>query len=219
MVFVIGDLVCTVMVLVGLVVLLFLLLLPKIGEWRRGQGDTKGMLVAVMLALIVVTGSYTVWLVLDYRDWTTSRELEYNLNITAPADAIGVVLVPVTVNEDLRDVLEASPGASIELVDTEHGEALKVVFQGNVSVHGRLERTEDFDDYRMTMFSRTVKPGVQRYWFHFDGGDTSNGTVGVELRLVHNSIYLWESYRADLVLEEGWAERNVLGEYEEWYYG
>jgi hypothetical protein len=172
-----------------------------------------------MVALIVVTGSYTAWLVLDYRDWTTSRELEYSLNITAPPDSIGVVLVPVTLNQDLRDALEASPGATIEVVDTVHGEALKVVFQGNVSVHGRLERREDFEDYRMTMFSQTVRAGVQRYWFHFDGGDTSNGTARVEFRLVHNSIYVYESYRADLVLEEGWAERNVLGEYEEWYYG
>ena len=219
MAFVIGDLVCTVMILVGLIVLLFLLLLPKIIEWRRGEGDTRGLLVAVMLVLILAVGSYTTWLVLDYREWTENRELEYYLNVTAPDGAIGVVLVPVTINEDLQEALEVSPGGAIELVDTEYGKALRVVFQGNVTVRGKLEWREEFDEYHLTMLNDHHLPTSHMYWFAFDGDGATNGTVGVELSLVHTSIYKFESYKANLVLEEGWSEHKVLWDYQEWYYG
>jgi hypothetical protein len=218
MVFVIGDLVCTVMILVGLVVILFLLLMPKVVEWRRGEGDRKGIVV-VMVVLMLVVGGYTTWLVLDYREWTDTRELEYSLNITAPDGAIGVLHVPVTVNEDLRDALEVSPGGSMELVDTEHGRALRVVFSGNVTVHGHLEAREEFDPYDLTMESTGHLPGTYRYWFHFDGDTATNGTVGVELELVHSSIYKYESFQVDLQLEEGWSEQKVLWDYQTWYYG
>jgi hypothetical protein len=219
MAFVIGDLVCTVIVLVGLVVLLFLLLMPKVVEWRRGSGGSKGLVVAVMVVLMLAVGGYTTWLVLDYKEWTESRELEYSLNITAPDDSIGILLVPVTVNQDLRDALEVSPGGSIGLVDTEHGKALRVVFQGNVTVRGRLEWRQEFDDYHLTMASQDHIPGTNRFWFHFDGNTATNGTVGIELALVHTSIYKFETFRADLQLDEGWSEQKVLWDHQEWYYG
>jgi len=219
MAFVIGDLVCTVMILVGLVVLLFLLLLPKVVEWRRGDGDTRGLLVVVMMVLILAVGSYTTWLVLDYREWTDTRELEYYLNVTVPDGAIGVVTVPVTVNEDLLEVLEVSPGGSIELVDTEFGKALRIVYQGNVTVHGRLKWREEFDDYHLSMRNTEHLPGTHRYWFQFDGDGTANGTVGIELDLVHTSIFKYESYRADIEIGEGWSEHKVLWDRQEWYYG
>jgi hypothetical protein len=219
MVFVIGDLVCTVMILVGLVVLLFLLLLPKVAEWRQGGGDSKGLLVVVMLVLIIAVGSYTTWLVLDYREWTDTRELEYYLNVTAPEGAIGVVMVPVTVNEDLLEVLEVSPGGSIELIDTDFGKALRIVFSGNVTVHGRLVRQEEFTTYHLSMRNTEHLPGTRNYWFHYDGDEASNSTVGIELDLVHNSIFKYESYRTDIAIGEGWSEHKVLWDLQEWYYG
>lgn len=219
MVFVIGDLVCTVMILVGLVAVLFLLLVPKVVEWRRHGGDSRRLLVVLMSVLIVLVAGYTTWLVLDYREWTESRTLDYSVNITAPEGAIGVVTVPVTVNADLRQALEASPGASFEIVDTEHGEGLRITYRGSASVSGHLEWREEFDPYRLTMFERSAAPGVHVYWFHHEAGTGSNGTVDVEFRMVHNSIYVRESYLADLTLEEGWSEREVMGEYQEWYYG
>jgi hypothetical protein len=220
MAFVIGDLVCTVIVLVGLTVLLFLLLLPKVVEWRRGDGgDRRSLLVAVMAVLIIVVASYTTWLVLDYRDWTDTRQLDYSLNITAPPDTVGVLMVPVTVNADLREALEVSPGGSIELVDTEYGKALRVVFSGNVTVHGHLERERELPDYHLTMESQEHIPGTNRYWFHLDTDGDTNGTVGVELSLVHTSIYKYESFKADLVIGEGWSEHKVMWDHQEWYYG
>ncbi|UCC92352.1 MAG: hypothetical protein JSW25_06670 [Thermoplasmata archaeon] len=218
MVFVIGDLVCTVMILVGLVVILFLLLVPKMAEWRKGEGDRRTLLV-VMVVLMVAMAGYTTWLVLDYREWTDTRELEYSLNVTAPPDAIGVLMVPVTVNKDLRDALEVSPGGSMELVDTENGEALRVVFQGNVTVRGHLVAREEFEAYDLTMEAQGHLPGTYRYWFHFDGDAATNGTVEIELELVHNSIYKYESFRAGVRLDEGWTERKVLWDHQEWYYG
>ncbi|NIW83944.1 MAG: hypothetical protein GWN18_15595, partial [Thermoplasmata archaeon] len=67
-----------------------------------------------------------------------------------------------------------------------------MVFQGNVTVTGRLERMGEFDDYHLTMVSTQHLPGTHRYWFHFEGDEATNGSVGVELALVHNSIYLYE---------------------------
>lgn len=217
--FVIGDLVCTVMILVGLVAVLFLLLVPKVVEWRRQGGDGRRPVVVVMSVLIVLVAAYTTWLVLDYRDWTETRTLDYSVNITAPEGAVGVVMVPVTVNRDMRNALEASPGASFELVDTEHGRALRVTFTGSVTVSGHLERREEFDPYRPTMFIRSAGPGVHVYWFFYESGTGSNGTVDVELRLVFDSLNVHESYLADLTLEEGWSEQDVMGEYQEWNYG
>ncbi|NIP36378.1 MAG: hypothetical protein GWN18_15600, partial [Thermoplasmata archaeon] len=71
--------VCTVMILVGLVVLLFLLFLPKVIEWRRGDEGSRRLVVVVMAVLMVSVGAYTAWLVMDYREWTGTRELEYTL--------------------------------------------------------------------------------------------------------------------------------------------
>jgi hypothetical protein len=218
MVFVIGDLVCTVMILVGLVVILSLLLMPKVVEWRRGEGNRKGI-VMVMVALMLSVGGYTTWLVLDYREWTETSELEYSLNITSPDQGIGILLVPVTVNADLRDALEVSPGGVMELVETEHGKALRVVFQGNVTVRGRIVSRDELDPYEPTMRNTEHIAGTHRYWFHFDGDAVTNGTVGVELELVHTSIYKYESFRADLQLEEGWSEQKLLWDRQTWYYG
>jgi hypothetical protein len=219
MAFVIGDLVCTVMILVGLVAVLFLLMVPKVVEWRRGDGDRRSTIVVMMLVLILAMGGYTTWLVLDYQEWTDTRTLDYSLNVTAPEGSFGVVFVPVTVNEDLQEALEVSDGDSVDLVDTEYGVALRVVFSGNASVHGHLESREVFDDYQLTMVSKEHLEGTHRYWFNFDGDEATNGTVEVDLSLVHSSIYLYESYKADLHLDEGWSEQKVLWDHQEWYYG
>jgi hypothetical protein len=219
MAFVVGDFICSVMIFVGLIAIIFLLMVPKIGEYRRGEGDRKGLLVVVMVLLIIGLGSYTAWMVADYREWTETRELEYRLNITAPEDAIGVLYVPVSVHEGLQAALEVSPGGAISVVETEYGTALRVAFEGNVSVNGRIKAREKLSDYQLSMVNTAHRPQTHRYWFNFDGNERTNGTVSIELALVHSSIYKYESFSATHDLAEGWTSNKVLWDYQEWYYG
>ena len=122
MVFIIGDLVCTVIVLVGLIVLTSLLLVPKLVELRRGLDGSRRLLVVVMVAAMVFLGAYVTWLYMDYHEWTVTKTLDYGLNITAGENVSGVIYVPVTVNMNLRDALEVVEGkASIGIVATHYG--------------------------------------------------------------------------------------------------
>ncbi len=218
MVFIIGDLVCTVMVMVGLVVLLFLLLIPKIVELRRGQNGSRRMLVVLMVVAMVFLGSYVTWLYLDYQEWTDTKTLDYGLNITAPEDASGTVYVPITINRDLRKAITVQEGqGSITVVETKYGTALRVDFSGNVTIHGGLETKDEFDDFELTLVDTSHLEGTRWYWFGRSGDP--NDTVEVDLSMEYHSVYRDEWFHASHRLAPGWASLKVRWSYQNWYYG
>ncbi len=218
MVFVIGDLMCTVIVLVGLIVFTFLLLVPKVVELRRGLNGSRRVLVVLMVAAMVFLGSYVAWLYLDYQEWTDTKTLDLGLNVTAPEGAEGTVWVPITVNRDLRDAISVREGtADLTIVETKYGTALRVDFKGSVSIRGGLETRGEFDDFELTSVDTSHVPGTRWYWFGRAGDP--NDTVEVDLSLEYHSVYRDEWYYATHQLDPGWASLRVRWGYQDWYYG
>jgi hypothetical protein len=218
MVFIIGDLICTVMVMVGLIAVLFLLFIPKVVELRRGENGSKRILVVLMVAAMVFLGSYVTWLYLDYQEWTDTKTLDYGLNITAPEGISGTVYVPITVNRDLRDAVAVQDGqATITIVEVKYGMALRVDFTGNVTIGGGLETQGEFADFELTLVDTSHIPGTRWYWF----GRVSdpNDTVEVDLSMEYHSVYRDEWYYATHQLDDGWASLKVRWGYQNWYYG
>lgn len=221
MAFVIGDMVCTVMVLVGLSTILFMLLVPTLAEYRKGKGgSTRPMVIIVMAVLIVALVGYSTWLYVDYQEWMGTQELEYTLNVTMAEPVQGVLYLPVSVNTILQEALEVdSDNGSITIVETARGLALRLEFTGNVTVHAWLERPGDFLDFHLTMLDERHHETSRYHWVGLDTGGMPNGTVSVEFMLEQHSFdhdeWSWVSEEVD----EGWESYKVHFEYYDWYYG
>ena len=221
MAFVIGDMVCTVMLLVGLSAILFMLLVPTLAEYRKGKGgSTRPIAIMMMAVLIVALVGYSTWLYTDYQEWMGTEELEYTLNVTMDGPVRGVLYVPITVNTDLQKALEVdSDNGSITIEETARGLALRLEFTGNVSVRARLERPGDVQDFHLTMLDGQHSKASRYHWVGLDTGGMPNGTVSVEYMLEHHSFdhneWHWTSHEVD----EGWESYKVQFEYYDWNYG
>ena len=220
MAFVIGDMVCTVMMLVGLSVVLFMLLVPTLAEYRKGKGgSTRPMVIMVMAVLIAALVGYSAWLYTDYQEWMGTQELEYTLNVTMDEPVQGVLYVPITVNTDLQEALEVDSGnGSITIEETARGLALRIEFTGNVSVHGLLKRPEDFQDFHLTMLDGRHFEYSRYHWVGLDTGGMPNGTVSVEYMLEHHRFDHDEWYWTSQEVDEGWESYKVTFEYFDWNY-
>ncbi len=222
MVFVIGDMVCTVLVLVGLASLLFMLFIPTLAEYRKGKGmETRPLVIIVMAILIASLVGYSTWLYMDYQVWIETEEVEYTLNITMTGPVQGVLYVPISVNTDIREVLEAdSANGTFSIETTGKGEALRVVFSGNVSISGKLVRRENFEGIELTMLDdENHLPASRYHWIGLDTGGQENGTVSVELMLQHHSIYVDQWHWTFEELDVGWVSYDFHFERYDFYYG
>ena len=170
--------------------------------------------------LIVALVGYSTWLYVDYQEWMGTEELEYTLNVTMSDPVHGVLYVPISVNTALQGALEVdSDNGSITIEETPMGLALRVEFTGNVTVHARLERLGEFQDFHLTMLDERHLAASRYHWVGLDTGGMPNGTVSVEFMLEQHSFDHAEWSWASMEVDEGWESYKVTFEYYDWYYG
>ena len=141
------------------------------------MGAAAGIITALMLATLILAVD-----ILIIRGGTT---LEYEVAIHTSSDNESVVFVPIPVEQRLREGLAINGDGTMSIVPTEHGEALKIVFRGNVTVRSRVDGWGGLHYGGLTMEEQTS----HSVWIGLE--DLGNGTqeVGIDL---HNDYHRGE---------------------------
>ena len=144
---------CVITLIVGSIVLVLLMFLLKArGRWMKdGSEKAKRVAIALLVTIILIIASTVVLSI-----YIDQNRVRYDYTATVASDQSGVVYVPAPVILELQDQLRVRSGdGSISFVDTEHGRALRIEFSGNVTVHGRIVRSDHVDDWGLTMLNDT----------------------------------------------------------------
>jgi hypothetical protein len=154
-----------------------------------------------IIASLIFTALFFVVGIFVFNGGTT---LEYEVTIHTSSDNEIVVFVPAPVEQRLREELTIKGAGTMSIVPTEHGEALKIVFRGNVTVRSRVDGRGSLQDGGLTMEEQTS----HSVWMGLENQD--NGTQEVRIDL-HNDHYRVEWGRGyghgdsvEAALHNGW---------------
>ena len=171
-------------------------------RWKeKNPKRAKKVVYGLLVAVIVISASTAVFYTLVEQQGT-HFEYEYIATVL-DEDKQGVMYIPVCVNEELQERLRVIEGdGTMSIVDTEHGRALRLEFEGEVTVRGQMIK-----DNRLNDWSWTMQTGSRDFeaWANLELENIENGTVEVRLGLItdivpgHDGrIYLHDT------LKEGW---------------
>jgi hypothetical protein len=203
---IVGDIVCTLLLVVVLILTLAFLLVPKLVQYRKEGKRNQAMAMAVISVLVMVLGVYGGAVYSEYYDWSHRTELEYVLTIVTEGE--GTLYVPVSNNRELEGSLYFEEGnGSLSVQRWSHGLALKVEYAGNTTVRGRIVTVEDPGDWELTM--------LEEIWFtvrriHWYGLELDEGNPPmVELRFERHTYNEDDWFEADWTPQEGWGTFSV----------
>ncbi len=160
--------------------------------------------ICVIIILILVSSSMAME---NYREEHT-RSLYFEVEVDAPPETRGVLYVPVTVNEQLRDDLHLTGDGEFSIVQTEHGEALRIVFIGAVVVNGRYESMDDLGNWTPTMLTGE-RLGNQTAWIGLEREGNITGDVDLFFRLSRSHGSYTTLYYIRTPVEDDWDRYQV----------
>jgi hypothetical protein len=170
-------------------------------RYRREGDPTDMKWAAAMIAATVIIVGAMAYIVIEQETKESRVTLYYSVEIETNSTAKGVVWVPVTLDEDLQDALGLVSGTgAFDLVETEHGLALMLEYEGNVTIRGKVEMFEYPDDWGLSM-----RDGNVMVWARLEGDPGSLGDVVVH---VYASRSSWNGGTGEVVrtdLDEGWG--------------
>jgi len=188
--------------------------------------DLKRIMVWVMvLSLVLLLGS----VVYSSRE---TLEFRYHVQVTPSQDLGYVLYIPLPVVSYGMKVISGE--LSYELVDTEHGEAMKITSNDSVVLEFRGEdvRYELFEDaFRDDHYALSTQKDINDdgkiswsddawYWFFFDNmssGNTLELTMNFEMEHARNVAYGTNYHRnATTELSGGWELVECLDEGDTW---
>ncbi len=182
-----------------------LLILALLHYFYRYQADKdrtdrlRAVIAALALAGILVTVSYIAIEEDRKEDLVT---LDYRAVITTNSTSEGVVWIPVSANTQMQDALRVTKGqGTIDLVQTEHGLALRIEYEGNLTVRGSLEAYEYFENWELTLKSEEWD---ERIWAGHEPGIEAPGEVAIEVEVWRDSLYSGVGEDLDTSLVDGW---------------
>ena len=202
-------------IVVFLAVAIPLLILAFLHYFYRYQADKdradrlRAVIMALALAGILLTVSY---IAIEEDRKENLVTLDYRAVLTTNGTSEGVVWVPVSANTEMQDALRVTKGqGTIDLVETEHGRALRIEYEGNLTVRGSLEAYEYFDNWKLTMKSEEWD---DRIWAGHDPAPGDAGDVAIEVEVWRDSLYSGAGEDLDTSLVDGWEHY----EFQYWEY-
>jgi small nuclear ribonucleoprotein (snRNP)-like protein len=128
--------------------------------------------------------------------------LDYRAVLTTNDTSAGVVWIPVSANTQMQDALLVTKGqGTLDLVQTEHGLALRIEYEGNLTVRGSLEAYEYFENWELTLKSEEWD---ERIWAGHEPGIEAPGEVAIEVEVWRDSLYSGVGEDLDTSLVDGW---------------
>jgi hypothetical protein len=165
------------------------------------------MTVIATLALAGILISATYFVIEDRRKEELVT-LDYRAVLTTKNTSEGVVWVPVSANSEIQDALRVTKGkGTIVLMETEHGLALRIEYEGDVTVRGSIESFEYFAVWQLTM-KRT--DWDDRTWAGFDPAPGEVGNVSIKIEVWRDSLYSRVGEGVNAYLVEGWDEYSCV---------
>ncbi len=187
---------------VGLI--LFYINKKRQGPDYSGRGkDMPNRVIGAFIVIMIVSNSIFISSIFIT---THDRYLEYGLEITSDVD--GVIVVPVSRYQPLESKLDVTMGdGNTKLLDTEHGRAIQVEFNGPVDVRGELMTLRSIDDWKFTM----PTTDSTHQWIYYESSISTNSSCFLELiltyRLSNGSSHMLELRGP---LSPGWNIYKVM---------
>jgi len=202
-----GDLLYPMLALTAfLAPLLVIYLVIARRRYRQHRTRERLLMMVAAMFVVVVLMAASVGMAVDRYVVHNGSSLVYKFDIYASYHTEGIVFVPAPVNEALRDQLTLMGNGGMSFVQTEHGEAMRIAFRGNVTVHGLIEKHGDLGNRGLTMLT---SPWGGEAWMGRELQD--NGTQLLVVRLSYD--YHWGRsaflYRVQTPLQEGWDTYTV----------
>lgn len=157
----------------------------------------------------------------------------YNLVIT-PTNGTAIIYVPVAINEDgsMSDVMnnlrtisyrsrEPNQNASYEIINTNHGKALKVVTKEQIEIQNDIVQRGQAS-FNITMWNKTFEARTGEVWIYMDNSSTAED-VNIRFQLFYlnrglvigqhvGTLITTKQHANDTSLKKGW---NVYPIYEQ----
>lgn len=168
----------------------------KRDDTERAKRSFQAILVVLMVA-IASTLALSFLTVLRPDEW----EYTYEVNILTIREGQGTIHLPVSISERLQDAIRVTSGeGTASIVETERGLALRLVFQGAVTVRGSIISSQFLDEWGPTL----LDPDVENLaWVELD---YFNWTVlmKLDLKRYHLRTPFIATYEMAEMIEGGW---------------
>jgi hypothetical protein len=191
------------------------------------ENKSKGLVIA-LIALAFVLAGYFVYSIIGVERVERSQSYEYKMHVIPDGNGNYTLYVPIIINEDesvseLTEDMHITKGdATYEIIDTEHGLALKI--EGNEEVIIESSTKEQIPFPYLSMLNETIDrsetTGGVDFWVFYDKSNGSgNITLSVQLstqseRDWYNGLGMrkWSSGTAreekinEITLTQGWQK-------------
>jgi hypothetical protein len=166
---------------------------------RNGTNTTKRVAHALLAATIIAIASTAAFgIMVEYQ----GNRYEYVYAATIECGLTqGTVYLPVSNNTKLQEKVSIVSGdGRISLADTEHGRAIKLIFNGTVTIVGRIVTDKWLNDWEPTMMD-----SKQDAWVKLDSPYIYNGTIVLDFKLENNNLPGHDAgYYLKSPLKSGW---------------
>ena len=190
-------------IIIGIAIsmLLVIILIMTKARWRSmGTKKAKGVFYAILAATIIsIASTASFALMVEHQGDRT--EYVYTATIGCEGTS-GMVYIPVSNNTELQERVHVVSGdGRMSLVDTEHGTAIKLIFNNTVTIQGKLVK-----DQWLTDWGPTMTDDDQNAWVMLDSPWIYNGTIDLDMTLTENNIPGHDAlYYLRSPLKTGWA--------------
>lgn len=151
----------------------------------------KGFIIIIIVfAFVIVLMGYVAYSIIGVERLERSQSYEYNLHVIPDGNGNYTLYVPIVVNEDesislLTENLHiTSGGATYEIIDTEHGKALRI--EGDEGITFEASTNERISFPYLSMLNESIDRmetiGEVDFWIFCDNSnDSGNITISVHL--------------------------------------
>ncbi|UCE36336.1 MAG: hypothetical protein JSW00_12480 [Thermoplasmata archaeon] len=156
------------------------------------------IIVLIAFAIVIASIGYFVYLIIEVETVERSQSYEYKLEIIPDETGEYTVYVPIVINEDksiseLMDDLHITKGdATYEIIETEHGWALKIVSNTEVSIESSIDEPISFPYLSMLNESieRKEAHSEVNFWVFYDKLE-GEGNITLSVHLSTDSERVW----------------------------
>ena len=132
------------------------------------------------------------------------ESLDYRLKLNSMSEESEVVYIPISADKNLQNsIFILSGSGEIDIIETDHGEALKINFSGNIEIYGSIYE-EDIGNYSLTMINNTEILDNIEIWIFYKPNNPDNYHCSFELNLFFDFSCGQDNIFSIGYLKEGW---------------
>ena len=165
--------------------------------------------------VVIITITF-IFLIIGTSGCIVKTSAYYKL-VISPTNGTAIIYVPVAINEDgsMSDVMnnpkvisyrsrEPNPNASYEIINTNHGKALKVVTKEQIEIQNGINQRGQAN-FNITMWNKTFEARTGEVWIYMDNSSTAED-VNIMFQLSYsNTVFVIAQHAGTSITTEQYA--------------